>query len=165
MSETSARLSLPLLQSAQAQKEVTHNSALARLERWVAPAVKSRSLSSPPTGANEGDLWLLPAAASGAWTGRGDHIAEWTGIDWLFVAPWEGLSVYVEDANLQVVYDGAAWSARLHGSGVVIAGRTMLTAAPQTIADPAGGTVVDAECRAALAGLLAGLRDQGLVAD
>ena len=49
MSDTSAILSLPYLQPAQAQKHVTHNEALQLLDVLVQMAVIARSLSLPPT--------------------------------------------------------------------------------------------------------------------
>ena len=47
MSNT-ARLSMPNLVSGQAQKEITHNMALQRLDAFVQTAVESMELVTPP---------------------------------------------------------------------------------------------------------------------
>ncbi|MEH0071955.1 DUF2793 domain-containing protein [Pannonibacter sp. Pt2-lr] len=62
MSET-ARLGLPLIAAAQAQKHVTHNEALARLDTLAhLRLIEERQV--PPATAGEGDTFLV---ASGAW--------------------------------------------------------------------------------------------------
>ena len=56
---TTARLSLPYIAPQQAQKQVTYNAAMARLDQLVQPAVKSRSIAAPPAGPTEGDAYIV----------------------------------------------------------------------------------------------------------
>ena len=65
MTDTTARLSLPWLMPAQAQKHVTVNEALRRLDGLVQAAVQSRSETSEPPSPDEGQGWILPEGATG----------------------------------------------------------------------------------------------------
>lgn len=107
MSETS-RLALPLLAAAQAQKHVTHNEALLRLDALNHPAVQSRGLIAPPA-ASESDLYLIAAGATSDWAGRDDQIAEWRNGIWEFYAPFEGLTLHVVAEGIGLRYLAGAW--------------------------------------------------------
>ena len=63
----SPALGLPLLTAAQAQKHVTMNEALLRLDVLAQLAFKSRSLAIPPASPLEGDAYLVPSGAGGSW--------------------------------------------------------------------------------------------------
>ncbi|MGQ3355565.1 MAG: DUF2793 domain-containing protein [Phreatobacter sp.] len=110
MSDT-ARLSLPVLAAAQAQKHVTHNEALVVLDRLVLLAVDSRSLSAPPAGPGEGGRWLVAAGAAGDWAGHAGDIAIREGGAWHFHAPRPGWLAYVVEEDLFVVRTAAGWRA------------------------------------------------------
>lgn len=107
MSET-LRGSLPLLAAAQAQKHVTHNEALLRLDALLHPVVISRDIADPPA-ASEGDLYLIAASATGDWSGRSGDLAEWRNGVWEFYAPFEGLAVHVAADNLLLRHLSGAW--------------------------------------------------------
>ena len=85
MAEMTARYRLDLLQSGQAQKEITHNEALIRADILLQSAVESRTLTAPPGAPVEGQCWVVAAAATGAWAGRSGEIACWSAGGWLFV--------------------------------------------------------------------------------
>lgn len=164
MSDRSEILGLPLLQSGQAQKEVTHNVALARLERWTFPHVHSRTVDSPPSAPGIGAAWLVPEGAAGAWAGHSGDIAEWNGSEWTFLPAPEGMMLSVRDEEVVIAMMNGSWAVGFPAEGVRVNGRLMLAAAPQTINDPNGGEVVDAEARSALAALLGHMRSLGLLA-
>ena len=88
--DQSARLSLPYLLPAQAQKHVTHNEALARLDLLVQLAVEGFGAESPPAAPTAGQIWALGPAPTGAWAGHGDEIAAWIDDAWVFVTPAPG---------------------------------------------------------------------------
>lgn len=90
MSDTSERLSLPYLMPAQAQKHVTHNEALQRLDLLVQLAVESFDTSVPPALPQAGEVYALSAASTGAWAGHADELAAWVDGNWHFIAPQEG---------------------------------------------------------------------------
>lgn len=130
----------------QAQKEVTHNEALALIDLALAATVTGAGGDIPPSAPGPGECWLVGPTPQGAWTGRAHDLAGWTGGGWRFVALPPGSTV--RDAAT-----GAIW----HRSSTGWQGAT-------AIAAPAGGAVADNECRATVATLIAALAEQGLIA-
>lgn len=109
----SPNLALPYLQSQQAQKHVTLNEALRRLDALVQLAVLSRSLAAQPGAPADGDRYLLPSSPSGAaWTGQpaGTLMAFQDGA-WEAIAPLEGWRAFVADEAVLLVFHDGAWSA------------------------------------------------------
>lgn len=90
MSQSSPRAELPYLQAAQAQKHVTHNEALQRLDALTQLCLRQRTSNSPPAQPAAGDLYGIGSTPSGAWAGQAGAIAYWTGTSWLFLQPQEG---------------------------------------------------------------------------
>jgi hypothetical protein len=88
---------LPLMAPAQAAKHIVHNEALLQLDRLVQMRVESRALTHPPAEAEPGDLYLVPEAATGDWTGHDGDLAARTGTGWDFVPVQAGWIVWVED--------------------------------------------------------------------
>jgi hypothetical protein len=109
------RLSLPLLAANQAQKHVTHNQALLRIDDVVQAAVISRGLSSPPGSPTEEDRYIVGNSATGLWSGEEGKLAIFRNGAWQFIAPWIGFTVFVEDEALLLYYDGSDYQA-LQGS-------------------------------------------------
>lgn len=111
------KLALPLLDGAQAQKHVTVNEALARIDALLGGGVKSRTADVPGAPA-DGDVHVVPAGPTGAWAGEDGRIALFLNGGWEFVTAPEGLSLWVEDEAVRVTRDGG-WTAGLagHGSG------------------------------------------------
>lgn len=102
-------LRLPLLEAAQAQKHVTHNEALMRLDWAIHLSVISRAVAAPPEGAADGARYLLPAAPSGAWAGQAGLLAILQGGGWVFEPPRAGWRLWVEDERKFMGFDGAEW--------------------------------------------------------
>ena len=164
MSETS-RWALPLLEAGQAQKEITHNEALARLDLLAQASVVAVALSTPPASVAVGQCWVVGAAPSGAWSGRTGALAGWTAGGWRFVAPCEGMSVWSVADGCTATFVGGQWRLGLvAGAGVEIGGVRVLGSRQPAIAAPAGGTTVDAQARAVLEQVLAALKAHGLIA-
>lgn len=111
MADTSPRLHLPHILPAQAQKHVTHNAALSRLEAIVQIAVPRFGETLPPADPAEGALHAIGAGAAGDWAGRDGMLALRSGGAWLYVAPAEGWRAWgAEEAELRVWADGG-WQA------------------------------------------------------
>lgn len=111
MSELSSRLALPFLQPAQAQKHVTHNEALERLDLLVQLVVQGFGALTPPDLPQAGQIWALGAVPSGAWVGQGGTLAAWIGGAWVFVAPqpgWRASLAGAASPELRVFTD-AGW--------------------------------------------------------
>ena len=109
MSELSPRLGLPFLMAAQAQKHVTHNEALLRLDQVTQLVLQALDATDPPADPDEGQVWALGAAPTGAWAGRGGDLALWFDGAWQFVTPGAGWQAGFGTAA--VVFDGSAWIA------------------------------------------------------
>jgi hypothetical protein len=159
------RLALPLLAAGQAQKEMTHNEALARLDIAVQARVLSAGVDDPPASPTPGDCWIVGETPSGAWLGMARYLAAWTGDGWRFVAPAGGMRVWIEDAAVEARYLGSAWAVGvLSGHQVAIDGTQVVGAQAPAIADPVGGTQVDAQARSTIGEILGMLRSHGLIA-
>ncbi len=116
--EQSPRLFFSYVAPNQAQKHVTVNEGLRRLDALVQAAVLSRTLATEPASPAEGDAYILPGGASGdAWDAfdAGDLAAFQDGA-WARIVPAEGFRVWVCDDDEFVLYDGAGWGA-LSGGG------------------------------------------------
>jgi hypothetical protein len=163
MGEATARLGLPFIIPGQAQKEVFHNEALVRLDIAVAAAVEGVA-SSPPATPEQGQCWVVGNGASGVWTGHGDALACWTGGGWRFVAAVPGMLVWHRAAQLWMHWDGVAWNeGSLPVSRIVVGGQQVVGARQPAIANPSDGTIIDAECRSAVAAVIVALKSHGLI--
>lgn len=109
MSENTHILSLPLIQGGQAQKHITHNEALRRLDALVQPVALDMDLTAPPALPDEGDRHIIAPGPTGEWAGQGGAIAVREGQAWAFVAPAEGWQVYVIALGAVVTFDGTTW--------------------------------------------------------
>ena len=110
MSQNSARLNLPYIQPAQAQKHVTHNEAIELLDMLVQLTLVDFDHDTPPVSPAEGDAWALGPAPTGAWGGH-SGIATWRGSGWLFVTPQTGWQAYgITPAEVRT-FDGTTWIA------------------------------------------------------
>ncbi|AUM73502.1 DUF2793 domain-containing protein [Paracoccus jeotgali] len=104
------RLSLPLVQAAQAQKHVTVNESLARLDGMVNLVLQSAQLDAPPGQPVEGACYGVPPGASGAWAGQDGRIAmAANGGGWSYVEPRRGMQAFVADRGVSAVFDGELW--------------------------------------------------------
>ena len=110
----STYLGLPYLEASQAQKHVTVNEALARLDAQIHLSVLNRVLTVPPATPAEGDRYLIAAAPTAAWTGQAGKLAMWLEGAWVFVAPREGWRMWVADEDQLLIYNGSIWQ----GAGV-----------------------------------------------
>jgi len=157
------RLGLPLLQPGQAQKEMYHNEALARLDLAVQPAVIAADANIPPESPEPGDAWILGTAPSGAWAGHARAVAGWTDAGWRFLAPVEGMTAWVlESAGFALFSDGGWRVGEAHGR-LIVEGEQLVGPRADSIEDPDGGMTVDIEARAAILAILVALREHGLV--
>ena len=109
MSET-RHFKLPFLAAGQAQKHVTVNEALARIDALAAPRAISRRVSAPPVDAKDGDLYIVAADASGAWSGAEGQIAFFDNGGWRIAAPTAGGEAWILDEGQVVAHDGAGWT-------------------------------------------------------
>lgn len=160
-----ARWGLPMLEAGQAQKEMTVNEALARLDLLAQAGVVAAGLDTPPATPMAGQAWIVGRAPTGGWAGQAQALAGWTIGGWRFVAPRDGMSVWSAASGCPVTFADGQWRVgRLAGTSVAIGGLQVVGARAAAIPAPAGGGVVDTEVRAAVAAVLDALRHHGLIA-
>ncbi|MGR3539859.1 MAG: DUF2793 domain-containing protein [Hasllibacter sp.] len=134
MSQSTPNLALPLIQGGQAQKHVTHNEALRRLDLIVQLDV--RGWADAPPAHEEGARWIVGPSPSGAFAGRAGAIAVSEGGAWDFLTPATGWLAWDRSAGALAAFDGTGW---------VPAGR------PETVARLGIGTAPDGTNRLAVA--------------
>lgn len=120
MSDTT-HLALPYLEAAQAQKHVTVNEALRRLDAVVQLTVKSRVIDTPPGSPAEGDRYIVAADATGDWADADGSIAVWSDGAWIMVVPVTGWRAFDDGADEFVYFNGTNWASEPGGSGVASA--------------------------------------------
>lgn len=110
MPDTSPRLGLPYLQPSQAQKHVTHNEALQRLDILTQLTVITMGATTPPAEPAVGDIHALGEAPVAVWAGQDGKLAFWDGSAWQFLIPQEGWRAFdLGNGNLQV-FEGGVWT-------------------------------------------------------
>lgn len=109
--DRTSNLSLPYIMAAQAQKHVTHNEAIRALDALVQLSVIDRQLATPPGSPAEGDRYIVPADATGAWAGQDGNVAAWQDGAWAFYSPLSGWVAWVEAEASLYVYGDSSWSA------------------------------------------------------
>ena len=108
MDET-LQLALPLLQPAQAQKHVTVNEALVRLDGLTHLTLQSVDTVVPPVSGDDGEAWGVPLGAVNAWDGHAGEVAVWSNGGWVYVQPQTGWRGWLVDQHVAVLHDGSGW--------------------------------------------------------
>lgn len=103
------RMLLPLLAPAQAQKHVTVNEALVRIDALTHLVLGSISVSVPPVSAHDGMLYAVPEGAADEWAGQAGRLALRLGGGWVFVPPQRGWRAFVQDVGNSALWDGEVW--------------------------------------------------------
>lgn len=117
MSEQTVNLSLPYILSSQAQKHVTHNEALRRLDGLVQLVVQSQA-DVPPASPVEGACHAVGPAPTGAWTGRAGKLALFEDGAWIYLTPRPGWTGWFVDAACEKIWTGSTWEELLAGSNI-----------------------------------------------
>lgn len=162
--DATPRLGLPFLAAGQAQKEATHNEALALADAAICPAVQAVGLDAPPANPAPGQCWIVGAAPSGAWTGRAQALAIWTSGGWRFVPAIDGLQAWVLPDRVWAVRDAGVWRlGEARANQLILGGQRVVSARQPAVPAPVGGSVIDVEARAAISAILARMSAHGLI--
>lgn len=103
------RLNLPMVQAAQAQKHVTVNEALVRLDALIGLELSGIGTQAPPASPDMGETHALGPAPVDGWAGQAGRLALATGDGWHFVTPRAGWLAWDSGAGVARRYDGAVW--------------------------------------------------------
>src|SRR5690606_37097153 len=106
--QVTGRHALPLLQPAQAQKHVTVNESLLRLDGLVNLVLQGTARVQSPA-VVEGECWGVGAGATGAWEGQAGRIAIGANGGWVFATPQRGQRAFLLDRGAEAVWDGQEW--------------------------------------------------------
>lgn len=150
MSDNSPNLQLPYIAAAQAQKHVTHNEAIRKLDALVHLSVLDRDLATAPIEPQNGECYIVATGATGQWAGRANQVAAFQDGGWTYFVPREGWIAWVNDEDLLVAWDGNVWVAAgampsLNPVAVVginataDAAHRLSVSAPATLMNHAGG--------------------------
>lgn len=122
MPDTSPNLALPYLLPAQAQKHVTHNEALQRLDAVTQLVVEAFGATTPPGSPGVGLVWAIGGGATGDWAGKAGKLALRVAGGWVFLDPLEGWRAWGRAETQLRVWRGASWQVlpleNLSGLGV-----------------------------------------------
>lgn len=107
----STRLGLPYLASAQAQKHITVNESLLRLDALVQLSARSATTSAQPASPSDGDIYILPAGKTGAaWSAMANGaLAYYRDGVWEALTPQAGWRCYVADEAALYARNASAW--------------------------------------------------------
>lgn len=108
MNERTVNLDMPFIMPSQAQKHVTHNEALLRLDALVHLSIIDEQ-QAPPDFPALGDRFLVAPAASGAWIGHDGRIAIYQDGYWAFAVPGTGWQAWFATGGRMKVFDGSEW--------------------------------------------------------
>ena len=162
---SSPRHQIPFLSAGQAQKELTHNEALALIDAALHAAAEAIGLTAPPSSPAAGQCWIVGAGPSGAWAGQAHALACWTEGGWRFLQARQGMRVWLTDQQMWAERTASGWATGdVRGSRLVIDGQQMVGARQAAVAAPAGGATVDSEARNAIETIIARLSAHGLIA-
>lgn len=108
MTETN-QFQLPLVQASQAQKHVTVNEALARLDAAAQLRLESIVIAVPPVTATDGEAYAVPAGAVNAWEGHDGEVAVSSNGGWVYLSPRFGWKAWIVDTGQNALFDGTNW--------------------------------------------------------
>ena len=127
----------------QAQKEFYVNEAHALADALLHAACEDEA-AAPPVDPADGEAWLVATGATGEWAGEDGKLAARQAGNWLVVAPKDGMRLFDRATGQVLLYNGG-WQR------------------PAAPALPSGGSVIDAEARAAIADLISALVGGGVL--
>jgi hypothetical protein len=109
MSDDTPRLRLGQMADAQELDAMAINDALIQLDAFTDIALLGQFVNTPPSSPADGDMYLLGASPTGAWSGQAYKLAYCIDGGWRFYAPFNGLRAYVAGSHGFLVYVNGSW--------------------------------------------------------
>ena len=104
-----SQFALPLLTEGQAQKHITVNEGLARLDAMAQLRLQSISLKTPPQDVSDGQCYGVPSGAMGDWVDHVGALAIYANGGWDFITPKTGWRAWVVDVSDDYRFMGSSW--------------------------------------------------------
>ncbi len=108
MSET-YQFELPLVQPSQAQKHITVNESLARLDAVAQMRIVETQVIAPPASPIDGEAYAVGSSATGEWAGHDASLAIFSNGGWVFLTPKIGWKARNETLGADMIFDGVDW--------------------------------------------------------
>jgi hypothetical protein len=108
---------LPLLQASQAQKHVTVNEAIARLDAVAQLRIETLTATVPPQVGVDGETYWVASGATGAWFGMDGQLSIYSNGAWVFLNPKEGWSAWIVDMAKEFRFVAGTWLEITTGGG------------------------------------------------
>ncbi|RKQ69095.1 uncharacterized protein DUF2793 [Litorimonas taeanensis] len=106
----SPNLDLPFIMPSQAQKHITHNEALSRLDDILHITITSQSESLPPAMPIEGEKFVVGLDPEGAWLNQSGKLAIYRDSQWQFEVLRAGWIVWDKALSQAFIFDGVGLS-------------------------------------------------------
>ncbi len=108
----SSNLVLPYLAVGQAQKHVTVNETIRKLDAIVQLSVVSATTMTQPGSPSDGAVYIIPSGKSGdQWAGFANgSLGYYRDGAWVEITPREGWLAFEKDTDQLLVYSGTAWA-------------------------------------------------------
>lgn len=142
---TTPNLALTLIETSQAQKEITANLAFSRLDAMLNSSAIDKDLATPPASPAAGDLYIIAASPTGDWSGKAGQVTYYNQ-GWNFIIPKNGLRLYVADEARFYLYNGSSWVAE---SSKIFHAKTVGNSGASLTIDCSAGEVHDITLNAA----------------
>ena len=80
-----------------------------KLDMLLQPYVLSMTATTPPEAVSVGDMYIVPAGATGAWGGKDNDLAILTEKGWLFASPTRGVRARLHSPGGWIWWTGTTW--------------------------------------------------------
>lgn len=93
---------------------------------WQDSVLDSTILNPLALTPSTGDRYLINGVGAGAWIGKDNQIAQWSGAAWVYTVPTTGTHVSADNlASVIFLFGGASWTAKYHEVTTASTGLTM----------------------------------------
>jgi hypothetical protein len=110
MSDFTNSIKLPLLFPSQADKHVTVNQSLQKIDTVLMASVTAIGQNTPPSAPTENLKVLVGAQPTGIFVGRTNQLATYLDDDWQFALPQIGWIVFASTEQRYLAFNGTNWS-------------------------------------------------------
>ncbi len=103
------RHKLPLIETNQAQKHITHNESIRAIDALLHLCVESVETNDPPSTPEPGQSWLVGSQPTNIWAGKESNIAAYDLNGWQYHTGVEGMLVWVKSSQELFAFWAGSW--------------------------------------------------------